>query len=397
MSAHSFDITVIALIFTGAAVLATTALFARQSLIVGYMILGVLLGPSVFGLVSSTETIQEIGHVGIVFLLFLLGLNLPPQKLAKLLGEVTLVTVANALVLTAVGAAIAVAFGFDLLSSVLIGCTLSFSSTIIALKLLPTSTLHHQRMGEVIIGVLLLQDLMAIVLLLVVQGFGPVGGESPGVTSRWSALVPVLVWLPLFILAAVGGNRFVLVPLLRRFDTIQEYIFVIAIGWCLGCAQLASMIGLSYEIGAFIAGVAMATHPISAFVAEKLQPVRDFFLILFFFSLGASFDLGALPSVALPACALAVAVLLVKPWLFRVLLLRAGERPGFSREVGLRLGQASEFSLMLAVLALGAGILNARAAYLIQTTTMITFVISAYWVMLRCPTPIALDDNLRRN
>ena len=162
---------------------------------------------------------------------------------------------------------------------------------------------------------------------------------------------PVMLWLPAFIISTLVVNRFLLVPLLQKFDRIQEYIFVITIGWCLGCAQLATQINLSYEMGAFIAGVAMATHPISAFVAERMKPVRDFFLIMFFFSLGAGFDLEQLPTVALPACLLAAIVLLIKPWLFRWLLIRSGEKSTFSMEVGLRLGQGSEFSLLLAALA----------------------------------------------
>ena len=103
MLSHSFDITVVSLIFTGAALLATLALYARQSLIVGYILLGILLGPWGLNLVSNTESIEEVGHVGIIFLLFLLGLNLPPQRLMKLLGEVTLVTLVNAIGLTLLG------------------------------------------------------------------------------------------------------------------------------------------------------------------------------------------------------------------------------------------------------------------------------------------------------
>ena len=390
MLSHTFDITVISLIFTGAALLATLALYARQSLIVGYILLGILLGPWGLGLVSNTEIIGEVGHVGIIFLLFLLGLNLPPQRLMKLLGEVTLVTLMNAIGLTLLGVAIAKAFAFNGFDCLIIGASMAFSSTIIALKLLPTSTLHHQRMGQLIIGILLLQDLIAIILLLVLQGLG-------NATGGWTVFLPVVLWLPAFIIFTLVVNRFLLVPLLQKFDRIQEYIFVITIGWCLGCAQLAIQINLSYEMGAFIAGVAMATHPISAFVAESMKPVRDFFLIMFFFSLGAGFDLEQLPTVALPACLLAATVLLVKPWLFRWLLIRSGEKSIFSMEVGLRLGQGSEFSLLLAALALTGGIIESRTAYLIQAMTLITLVISAYWVMLRCPTPIAVSERLRRD
>jgi Kef-type K+ transport system membrane component KefB len=154
---------------------------------------------------------------------------------------------------------------------------------------------------------------------------------------------------------------------------------------------------LSYEIGAFIAGVALATNPISLFIAESLKPLRDFFLVMFFFSLGASFELPQLSQVALPAIALSVALLVAKPYVFKWLLRSEGESEKFSTELGVRLGQAGEFALMIAVLAAGAGVISAKASYLIQTTTIISIIVSAYLVMLQYPTPISLDAKLRRN
>ena len=188
-----------------------------------------------------------------------------------------------------------------------------------------------------------------------------------------------------------------LVPLIRRFDTIQEYVFLTAIGWCLGIAQLAEISGLSYEIGAFIAGVSLATNPIARFIAESFKPLRDFFLIMFFFSLGASFDLTMLPDIALPAVILATVMLIMKPLVFSKLLKLSGETGTMPLEVGVRLGQSSEFALMIAVLALNAGAISLQTSYLIQATTLITFIVSAYLIMLRYPTPIAVSDRLRKD
>jgi Kef-type K+ transport system membrane component KefB len=189
----------------------------------------------------------------------------------------------------------------------------------------------------------------------------------------------------------------VLERLIARFDQIHEYIFLLAIGWCLGMAELAHLIGLSYEIGAFVAGVTLATSPIALFIAESLKPLRDFFLILFFFSLGAGFQLDTVRELVAPAAALAVAVLLVKPWVFKKLLVRAGEKRSLSREIGIRLGQNSEFALLIAVLAVEAGFVNKDVGYLIQMTTLMTFIASSYIVVLRYPTPIAVSDRLRRD
>jgi Kef-type K+ transport system membrane component KefB len=162
-------------------------------------------------------------------------------------------------------------------------------------------------------------------------------------------------------------------------------------------AQLADMMGLSYEIGAFIAGVSLATNPIALFIAESFKPLRDFFLIMFFFSLGASFNITMLPEVIIPAAFIASIMLIFKPLVFARLLRQSGESSGLSNEVGVRLGQVSEFSLMIAVLALNAGAIGSRASYLIQATTLITFIVSSYIIMLNYPTPIAVSDRLRKD
>lgn len=378
------------LIFTGAALLATVALFARQALLVAYIALGIAFGPYAFGLINDPSLITQIADVGIIFLLFLLGLDLQPQELWRMMRKATMVTAVSSFGFGALGAAVAAVFGFTLAESLVVGASMMFSSTIIGLKLLPTTVLHHQHIGEIIISILLLQDLIAILVLLGVQSMGQ-GGMA------WGELGQVTLALPALIVFAVVVERYVLVPLIARFDTIQEYIFLIAIGWCLGMAELAGVLGLSHEIGAFIGGVALASSPIALFIADSLRPLRDFFLVMFFFSLGASFNLGVIGEVLLPATVLAAAALLLKPVVYRLLLRRVGEPSGRSMEVGVRLGQMSEFSLLIAVTALGAEVIGPKASYLIQLATLITFVVSSYLVVLRYPTPIAVSERLRRN
>lgn len=378
------------LVFAGAAVLATVALYARQSLLVAYIVLGILLGPWGLGLVDDPELVREISEFGIMFLLFLLGLNLQPQDLAHMVRKATVVTLVSSAIFFLVGAGTALIFGYSLMEAILIGGAVTFSSTIIGLKLLPTTILHHQHTGEVIISILLLQDLLAIVLLLLVQG--GTGGGMPLVD-----LIKLLAALPGLALAAWLGERYVLLPLIQRFDRIQEYIFLMAIGWCLGIAEAGQLFGLSVEIGAFIAGVTLASSPIALFIADSLRPLRDFFLVLFFFSLGAGFDLGMLQQVLLPALLLAVALLSIKPVVFRWLLHKTGESVRRSHEVGYRLGQMSEFSLLLAVLAQSRQVIGESASYLIQLATLLTFLVSSYLIVMRFPTPIAVSDRLRRD
>ena len=378
------------LIFSGAALLATLALYARQAMLVAYIVLGIALGPWGLGLVTDPKWIKGISEIGIIFLLFLLGLNLPLNKLYDLVGESLLVTGISSAVFGLLGMGVGWLFGFNFTEQLVIGAALMFSSTIIGLKLLPTTILHHQHTGEIIISVLLLQDLIAIVILLALQ---VQGGAAEGVPQ----MALLAASLPLLFLIAYLLERFILIKLLQRFDTIQEYIFLMAIGWCLGMAELAGVLGLSLEIGAFIAGVALATNPISLFIAESLKPLRDFFLVLFFFSLGAGFDVNTLQQVLLPALVLAAAAMLLKPPLFAYLLRRSGEAPARSMEIGVRLGQISEFSLLIAVLALQMKVIGQEASYLIQASTLLTFVASSYFIVLRYPTPIAVNDRLRRD
>lgn len=154
------------LIFAGAALVATLGLYARQSLLVVYILLGVLLGPSVLNLIPEPEVIRSMAHIGIIFLLFLLGINLRPQKLLHSLHTSVFVTLLSSLFFLFTGFIFSFLFGFSWFDSLIIGATMMFSSTIISLKLLPTTVLHHQHMGEIIIGILLLQDFIAIVILM---------------------------------------------------------------------------------------------------------------------------------------------------------------------------------------------------------------------------------------
>jgi len=150
-------------------------------------------------------------------------------------------------------------------------------------------------------------------------------------------------------------------------------------------------------MGAFIAGVTIANSPIAPYIADSLRPLRDFFLIMFFFALGASLDFSSIGRVWLPALVLAAAVVVAKPLVFQGLFRSAGESPALAGEAGVRLGQMSEFSLLLIMVALQGGLISLDAATTVQLATIITFVVSAYAVVMRYPTPIALSDRLRRD
>lgn len=378
------------IIFSGAALLASLSLYARQPLLIAYICLGAIIGPYGMGWISDTRLIADIANVGILFLLFLLGLDMQPQALLAVIKKASVVTIASSVIFWASGFAVATAFGFAITESMIIGAAMIFSSTIIGIKLLPTTVLHHRHIGEMMIGILLIQDFIAIFVLLVL-----LSGADGQIDA--ADFIKVIVALPLITAFAFGMVRWVILPLIARFDRFQEYIFLLAVGWCLGIAELCHYVGLSGEIGAFIAGISIATSPIAQFIATSLRPLRDFFLIMFFFSVGASFDFSLIATIWLPALILTVAVLVGKPAVFRFLLRGVEETQSLAWDLGFRLGQISEFSLLIAYLAVSQGMLGAEASTLIQATAIVTFLVSSYIVVFNFPSPIATSDKLRRD
>lgn len=378
------------LIFSGAAVLASIALYTRQPLLVAYILIGILLGPFGFSVITDVSEVAEMSEIGIVFLLFLLGLDMQPKALLAVLRSATSIAVLSSAVFALLGMGIGYLFGFSLMESIVIAMATMFSSTIIGIKLLPTTVLHHKHTGEMMVGLLLLQDFIAIFCLMIL-----ISGNEGGVEIRNLAIA--LLALPVLIFLAYLFVKYVLLKLIHRFDRFHEYIFLVAIGWCLGLAELAEQMYLSAEIGAFIAGISIATSPISQYIALNLKPLRDFFLVLFFFSLGAGLNIELLPEVIIPSLFYASAVLLLKPVVFFGLLQKQGEAKPLAWDVGFRLGQISEFSLLIVFVAASTGLIGDKASLMIQAAAIVSFVISSYIVILNFPNPIAISDKLRRD
>jgi Kef-type K+ transport system membrane component KefB len=377
----------LALIFAGASILATIFLYLKQPIILAYIFLGMLVGPWGIGFFEDSSHIEHISHLGIILLMFLIGLNLHPQKLSKLLKKTALITLATCLVFALPTMLIVRLFHFSWSESLIVGLSLMFSSTVVCVKLVPVSSLHHKHIGEIMISILLLQDIIAVGLILFLY--------SSGATNIYVEGLFLLLKTLIFTGVSYLLVRYAILALFRRFDKIQDYIFLMSLGWCLLSAEVASLIGLSYEIGAFIAGIMLAISPISLFVSEGLKPVREFFLILFFFAIGAQFDFLVTKQVIIPGLILAGLVLIMKPYVFNAAFRLAGESASLAKELGIRLGQSSEFSLLVAYGAFNAGKIEARTSYLIQLAAISTFIISTYFVVYRYPTPITVSTSKR--
>ena len=381
--------TEIGLVVVCCTLLAWVTNLIKQPLILGYVVAGILLGPWGLDYIPSLSTVSEISHVGIALLLFLAGLVLHPSRLAQLPKQtLTVVLGGYAFTLLTVFPALLL-MGYEVKHSLIASGALMFSSTILVVKLLPTNMLHQRRMGSICIAILIAQDITAVLLMMLFTA--PADGN----------LGPTLILLfgkaALLVLAVLLLEQYALRPMMIKSQHYEELLVMLGLAWCLGCAIAAKEVGLSHEVGAFLGGVALARDKIARVIADKLEPLRDFFLLLFFFTLGAKLDLGMAKNLWLYAIILATVVVALRPHYYRWLFVRVGETPNFARETGYRLGQSSEFALLIAVIGLNSGTLNAEISQLIQITTILTILISSYWVVLRFPTPIAVSKELKKN
>lgn len=377
---HSIVLTIF-IIFTGAAIFSTAALYLRQSLLVAYMLFGVVFGPWGFKALPDVDLVHRVDDIGIIFFMFLLGLHLQPQSLTKMIGKTAWITLASSVIFFVIGFMVGYWYDYSLAESLIIGACMMFSSTIVSLKLLPFGESNNQHTSEVMISVLLLQDLIAIIVLLCINA------TSHG-KLYISEIALIALALPGILLFAFLAERFVLSKIFAKFISVREYMLLIAISWCMGLAELAEVAGLSYEIGAFIAGISIAASPIAFYIDEQLKPIRDFFLVLFFFIIGASFNFQYFYVILVPGIILTVFFMFLKPLAFYFLLRYANETKTVAQEVGLRLGQLSEFSLLVVLLAYQNELVSYSVIYLVQTVTMLMFIISSYSVGTRYPIKI---------
>jgi Kef-type K+ transport system membrane component KefB len=378
----------LAVIVVGAAVLGTLFLYAKQPIIIAYIAIGIIVGPGGFALIKETDHIEHISHFGVILLLFLIGLNLQPRKLLKLFKKTSVLTLGTSAVFGAIAFLFAILLKFNLSSSLIFGIAMMFSSTVVGLKLIPTTTLHHKHTGEVMTSVLLIQDIMAIVVILFITG-----EKGDHVMVAFALLVAKFAVLCLL---SFAGVKYVMIPLLSKFDIVQEYTFIATLAWCLLWAEAAHLAGLSYEMGAFLAGISIASCNVATVIAEHLKPLREFFLILFFFAIGSKLNIKIEPRFLISAIVFGVLLVPLKAVVYKVAFRRSEESQGLQKELSVRLAQASEFSLLVAFSALSAGLLSYEAAMMIQITTIVTFSISTYWVVLKYPTPISGSSALRQ-
>jgi len=346
----------------------------KQPLIIGYIIAGIIIGPSFFNLLPDNQTIHTFSELGIAFLLFIVGLNLSP-KVIKEVGKISLITGIGQVIFTSViGYFIAIWIGFDPITAIYISIALTFSSTIIIMKLLSDKDSLDKLFGKISIGFLLVQDIIAIIILMVISSFSNGVGTTSFILQSFTRGILILVILfPI--------SYFILPKLSSFFAKSQEFLFVFAISWGLGLSALFFYTGFSIEVGALIAGIMLSMSPYSYEIASKLKPLRDFFIISFFVLLGSQMILQDLNNLWIPAIILSLFILIGNPLIVMLLMGIFGYSKNTGFMAGLTVAQISEFSLILIALGVKVGHLSQDILSFVTIIGLITIAGSTYMIM----------------
>ncbi len=363
--------TQISLVIAVAAVMSIVMRLLRQPLIMGYILTGIIVGPSVLNLVHAKDAFETFAQIGIALLLFIIGLGLNAGVIRGL-GRVSLsASMAVLLLVGSVGHGLSLLLGFDNQTAMFLGIALFFSSTIIVLKVLSDKHELGRLYGQIAIGVLLVEDVVATIALVVAAMLakGDITiGAFEGLGLRALGLGLGLALMGTYVVPRIG----------KLLAKSSELLFLFSIGWGLSVASLFELAGLSHEVGALFAGVSLAGLPYATEMASKLKPLRDFFVVLFFVTLGELFTFDAIKESFVPAILLSLVVMVGKPLFVMSTLgwMRYTRLTAF--KTAIHLSQVSEFSIILIIFAASSGVVAERAVPVITLVALITIGISTY-------------------
>jgi len=350
----------------------------KQPLIVGYIITGIIVGPYFLNFTESVNYVELFSKIGITTLLFIVGLSLKLDIIREV-GKISVLAGMGQVIFTsAVGFFIMQILGFNIIASLFGSIALTFSSTIIILKLLSDKGDLDKLYGKISIGLLLVQDIFATIILLVVSILGSTtltDGSTFGITLFLFAK-GIAFFVILYVL-----SRYVLPRLLSFLASSQELLFLFSLSWGLGMAAIFYNFGFSLEIGALAAGVAIASSPYSLEISSRMKPLRDFFILLFFVLLGSQVILSDIGNIIIPAIILSLFVLIGNPLIVIILMNLLGYKSRTGFLVGLTVAQISEFSLILMALGFSFGYVNKEIVSLITLVGIMTIAGSTYLIL----------------
>lgn len=362
----------ISIILVIATVIAGISQLLKQPLILGHIITGLLVGPQFLNFTHGSAGIESFSQLGITILLFIVGLSLSPGVI-KEIGKVALVTGLGQIIFTSViGYVLCLMFGYSPLASLYISVGLTFSSTIIVLKLINDKKDLEKLYAKISVGFLLVQDLAAIIILVLASSFGT--NLDQGMLQAGKVfLAGILLTFNIFII-----SKNLLPRLADFFAKSQEYLFLFSIGWGFGLATLFKYIGMSIEVGALIAGIGLSITPYAQEISNKLKPLREFFLVMFFVLLGLHMNLNSISSYIIPALVFSAFILIGNPIIVIILMEALGYNKKTSFMAGLAVAQISEFSLIMVLLGVSLGHLDERVLSMMTVVGIITISLSSY-------------------
>ncbi|MEW8691409.1 MAG: cation:proton antiporter family protein [Candidatus Thiodiazotropha endolucinida] len=373
--------TEIAVLLLVTAVIGVIGVRLRQPLIVAFIVVGILVGPSVLGWVSANDQVDLLAKLGIALLLFVVGLKLD-LHIIRTMGPVALATGLGQVFFTSiVGYIIAFSLGMTPVMALYVAVALTFSSTIIIVKLLSDKREVDALHGRIAIGFLIVQD---IVVVLVMIGLTALS-ETRDATGLGREAIGVLFKGGLFIAAIGLLMRYVLTPLLHQLARSAELLVLFAIAWAVTLGAVGVHLGFSKEVGAFLAGVSLASTPYREAIGARLVSLRDFLLLFFFIDLGAGLELQTLGTQVVPAILLSLFVLFGNPLIVMIILGVMGYRKRTGFLAGLTVAQISEFSLIMGALGLSLGHIDTDTIGLITLVGLITISISTYMILYSHP------------
>lgn len=360
-----------------------------QPLIVGYLLTGVFLGPTVFGIVTTGDAIDLFGQLGVALLLFMVGLSLRP-KAVRDVGAISLMTGIGQIVFTSIlGYFIAVGLGYSTVVSVYLAVAFTFSSTIIIVQLLYAKEEHETLYGRIAIGFLLVQDLVAMLLFLFLTSVSP----SESVASAASSIV---LRLATVVLAVSVLTVWVMPKIEELFARSREALFLFALCVCFLFATGFRQLGFSQELGALLAGIALSTSQNHRDIASRLSPLRDFFLMMFFVVLGTHVSAENIVTDWPMILTFSAFILVGNPLIVMAIMKPLKYTLATSFSAGLTVAQISEFSLIL--LATGASLGHIPVALIGPATVvgLLTIFVSSYFIMHHQRLFHLLEPALRR-
>jgi len=358
-----------------AAVLGVLARFFKQPLILAYLVAGILIGPFAMGLVKSGQVIEIFAQIGIIFLLFFIGLELNPKKLLEI-GNTALVAAFFQILFSGIFYFLAaIVFHFNAVASIYLAIALTFSSTAIIVTLLSNKNELDSLHGKLLVGILLVQDFVAIFLLTIISGINSAQDVSLLTLSYQVVVKAILLFVTTFLI-----SKYVFPPIFAKIAKSHELLFISSLAWCFLLVIVSISLGFSAEIGAFIAGVSIASLPYAIHVASKTKPLRDFFIMIFFIYLGTTLVFSDFSKTIIPAIVLSILILLINPVVVTAVLTFLGYRKRTSFLTGISLTQVSEFSFLVAALGVKANILPKEVLTLVSMVAIITVFISTYLI-----------------